>query len=216
MPTVGDIIRRARIERGLTQTELARLVGVTKGAISQWETGRGMPDKIHIPAVARTLNLPLSILLGGDSRGNVAHISDERPRRWVPLVSWTSAGKGAVGVEPYPVGVGVEYLEVSGEYSTAAFALEVRGNSMSPMFAEGDTIIVDPTIQPQRYDFVIAELGDDGDITFKQYVPRGSTMNGKPVFDLVPLNPEEPTITVNAANPGRIIGKVVEHRHRLP
>lgn len=37
METMGDRIRQLRIAQGLTQPELAELVGVTKSAVSQWE-----------------------------------------------------------------------------------------------------------------------------------------------------------------------------------
>lgn len=39
MDTIGDRIRQCRLARGLTQLQLATLVGVTKGAVSQWELG---------------------------------------------------------------------------------------------------------------------------------------------------------------------------------
>ena len=39
METIGDRIRQCRIARGMTQLQLAEAVGVTKGAVSQWELG---------------------------------------------------------------------------------------------------------------------------------------------------------------------------------
>jgi len=39
METMGQRIKRLREARGLTQQQLATLVGVTKGAVSQWEGG---------------------------------------------------------------------------------------------------------------------------------------------------------------------------------
>jgi transcriptional regulator with XRE-family HTH domain len=39
METIGDRIRQCRNARGMTQLELAEAVGVTKGAVSQWELG---------------------------------------------------------------------------------------------------------------------------------------------------------------------------------
>jgi DNA-binding XRE family transcriptional regulator len=37
-------IRAARLRRKMTQAELARLLGVTKGAVCQWEQGRTLPQ----------------------------------------------------------------------------------------------------------------------------------------------------------------------------
>lgn len=39
METMGERIRQRREGQGLTQLQLAKLVGVTKGAVSQWELG---------------------------------------------------------------------------------------------------------------------------------------------------------------------------------
>jgi transcriptional regulator with XRE-family HTH domain len=40
MDTVGGRIQTARVAAGLTQDQLAQRIGVTKSAISQWESGR--------------------------------------------------------------------------------------------------------------------------------------------------------------------------------
>lgn len=110
-----------------------------------------------------------------------------------------------------------ESVEATYYVSDRSFALEVRGDSMEPEFREGDVIIVDPSISPDASHYVIAELlrsatePGAGEITFKQYRPRG--ING--IFDLVPLNPAYPTITVNGTNPGRVIGVVAEHKRNL-
>jgi len=40
MKTMGERIRALRIARGLSQQELADQLGITKGAVMHWETGR--------------------------------------------------------------------------------------------------------------------------------------------------------------------------------
>lgn len=88
---------------------------------------------------------------------------------------------------------------------------------MEPDFADGDTIIVDPRVEPNADDFVIVELGRDfgnGKNTFKRFKPRG-IVDGAPCFDLVPSNPAFDTITVSSRNPGRLVGTVVEHHRQL-
>lgn len=40
---IGDRIKEARLRAGLTQEELAKMVGVTKGSIANYETGVSVP-----------------------------------------------------------------------------------------------------------------------------------------------------------------------------
>jgi transcriptional regulator with XRE-family HTH domain len=37
---LGELIKKKRLEKGLTQEELGRLLGVQKAAVSKWEKGR--------------------------------------------------------------------------------------------------------------------------------------------------------------------------------
>lgn len=42
--TLGDLLRRARLDAGLEQAELAEKVGVSRAAIGAWERDRSAPD----------------------------------------------------------------------------------------------------------------------------------------------------------------------------
>ncbi|SUA93122.1 LexA repressor [Pandoraea pulmonicola] len=84
---------------------------------------------------------------------------------------------------------------------------------MEPQFREGDRLIVDPAITPRPGDFVIAKNGHE-EATFKKYRPRGINALGADVFELVPLNPDYPTIN-SEHEKVVIIGVVVEHRQVL-
>ncbi|MGA4844543.1 helix-turn-helix transcriptional regulator [Streptomyces sp. G45] len=50
----GPLLRTARLAAGLTQAELARVLGVTRQTVGFWEKGRG-PDPERLPAVAAAL-----------------------------------------------------------------------------------------------------------------------------------------------------------------
>ena len=53
---IGDKIKFYRKKSGLTQSQLAELIGVSSQAISKWETGAGCPDLSVV--------VPLAIALG--------------------------------------------------------------------------------------------------------------------------------------------------------
>ena len=50
--SMGQTIRRLRIEQNLTQETLAELLGVTSQAISKWENNVGLPDIAQIVPLA--------------------------------------------------------------------------------------------------------------------------------------------------------------------
>lgn len=63
--TSGDLIRRKREEKGLTQAALAAALGVSDKAISKWETGKGYPDVSLLVPLAEALGMSVSELLAG-------------------------------------------------------------------------------------------------------------------------------------------------------
>lgn len=62
----GSLIRALRTERGMTQLELARALGVTDRAVSKWERGLGCPEVSLLSGLSRLLGVPLERLLEGD------------------------------------------------------------------------------------------------------------------------------------------------------
>ena len=52
---LGETIYRLRKERGLSQDELGKLVGVSNKAVSKWETYEANPDITLLPLLAQFL-----------------------------------------------------------------------------------------------------------------------------------------------------------------
>ena len=63
---IGEIIRKKREEKGLTQARLAETLGVTAKAVSKWETGAGLPDVSLFEPLATLLSLSVTELFSGD------------------------------------------------------------------------------------------------------------------------------------------------------
>lgn len=64
MKTLYQRIRMLRINMGLNQSELADKIGVTKSAVSQWESGKRNPDKEALLSLADLFNVDLNYLYG--------------------------------------------------------------------------------------------------------------------------------------------------------
>ena len=56
-------IREKRREAGITQEALARAVGVTQGAVVQWENGSSFPKLVLIPRIASVLGCTVDDLI---------------------------------------------------------------------------------------------------------------------------------------------------------
>ena len=61
---VGKIIQGLRKAKGITQEELAEVLGVSSAAISKWENGQMYPDITLFPVIARYFNISIDCLFG--------------------------------------------------------------------------------------------------------------------------------------------------------
>lgn len=60
---IGQVIRDARNGRGLSQAELAEMVGVSQAAIGQWERGTFTPRGRNLKILSEVLDVPLRPML---------------------------------------------------------------------------------------------------------------------------------------------------------
>lgn len=131
----------------------------------------------------------------------------EMPGRRIPLISFVQAGR--------MTGVGDltsdEYVICYGDASPTAFALRVKGDSMTPVFDEDDIVIVDDQRSPSVGDYVVArsELDALEEATIKRYYVTGYDEHGREVFELRPLNPNYPVMDSQQLKL-KVIGVVVE------
>lgn len=63
-----EIIRNLRLNRGLSQVELAKKLHVTKQAVSNWENGNIMPSVDTLIQIAEFFSVSTDYLLGLDER----------------------------------------------------------------------------------------------------------------------------------------------------
>lgn len=63
-----DLIFRLLKEQGKTQKDLADAIGASTGNVTDWKRGRTKPSAQSLPKIADYLDVPISILLGEQSR----------------------------------------------------------------------------------------------------------------------------------------------------
>jgi len=64
---VGERLRSARVNRGLTVNEFARLASVHASQISRFETGQRLPDAMTLVRLGSALNVPIDWILTGQT-----------------------------------------------------------------------------------------------------------------------------------------------------
>lgn len=76
---VSDRIRLLRERRGLTQSELAKQLGITRSSVNAWEQGISVPSTQYIVVLAAIFKISTDYLLGVESTAsiNVSGLTDE-------------------------------------------------------------------------------------------------------------------------------------------
>jgi phage repressor protein C with HTH and peptisase S24 domain len=94
--------------------------------------------------------------------GLLAGRKGEPPKlRQIPLLGLAQAGKGGFFDDSgFPAGQGWEEVDVPGVTDTTAYALEITGDSMLPVYREGDRIIVSPAATVRKGDRVVVKTTD--------------------------------------------------------
>ena len=65
--SMGETISTLRKEKGMTQKELADMLGITDKAVSKWEHNVAYPDTATIPALAEILGVSVEELMHAKS-----------------------------------------------------------------------------------------------------------------------------------------------------
>lgn len=62
-------LRRLRLEKNLTQEQLANILGVSVQSVSRWECGNTLPDVMLLPEIARLYGVTVDDLYRADAKG---------------------------------------------------------------------------------------------------------------------------------------------------
>ena len=62
-------LRRLRLQKNLTQEQLANLLGVSVQSVSRWECGNTLPDVMLLPVIAKLYGVTVDDLYRADARG---------------------------------------------------------------------------------------------------------------------------------------------------
>lgn len=211
--TLGKRIKEQRKALKLTQVDLARkMQGVSHAAISQWENDTTKPNAENLLDLSIILNCEFSWLLrGSPKQGKPVPVTPYSPIDEIrlPIYGWHSLDRLKECDTTQLVELTEEYIMTDFKMSKNAFGLKIKDDSMSPEFEIGDVIIIDPDVEPQAGEFVIAQYGLE--FIFRKYKLDNDNSGEVKHFILIPLNDDYGKLhSVNVEL--NIVGTMVEHR----
>lgn len=188
-------------EHGLSASGLARRSGLDPTAFNL--SKRRMPDgRARWPSMetlakvlgATTTSLEdfTALVNGARALPGAALAGSARPpgRRSIPLIGLAQAGSdGFFDDGGYPVGGGWDEVSLPEIADPNAYALEISGDSMEPVFRDGDIVVVSPAAPIRRGDRVVVRTRR-GEVMAKQLQRRSARR-----VELLSLNPTHPNYT---------------------
>lgn len=180
-------------EHGLSVSGLAKRSGLDPTTFnpSKRHLGDGRARWPSTESVSKVLNATGATLeeftaLVSGARA-LSSAANARPARRIPLIGLAQAGgEGYFDDGGYPVGGGWDEVSLPEIADPNAYALEISGDSMEPVYRDGDMVIVSPSAPIRRGDRVIVRT-THGEVMAKQLARRSARR-----VELKSLNPAHP------------------------
>lgn len=196
-------LRELRKQKGVSQVELSKVIGVAQPTYSGWESGKFQIDDENKIKLADYFGVTVDYLMGRDS---VAPVKGVR----IPIYGSVPAGIPLEAIENIE---GYEEitpaLASKGEY----FALKIKGESMAPYILDKDIVVVRKQDAVESGDIAIVLVNsDEATCKMVKISDDGITLIGHNTLVYPPHFYTEKEITTL---PIRIIGRVVEVKRSL-
>ena len=191
-------------EHGMSASGLARRSGLDPTTFNP--SKRIMPDgrarwpstesvaKV-LDATGATLDAFSALVSGARAMPGGGRASAAVAARRIPLIGLAQAGgEGYFDDGGYPVGGSWDEVSLPEIGDPHAYALEISGESMEPVFRDGDVVIVSPGAPIRRGDRVVARTAA-GEVMAKQLARRSARR-----VELRSLNPAHPDYSFDLAD----------------
>lgn len=192
-----------RKRRGLTQLQLAKMIGVSTSTVAMWETGRRKPDYHMIVRLCEFFAVSFEELLGVQ-----ALYGAPREETAIPLVGEVRAGLPALAAENI---IGYEMVNEELAKTGELFALRIKGDSMEPKMSRGDVVLVRKQATADSGQTAVVMVGKE-EATVKKVLINNDGIT------LIPTNPDYMPMHYTPQEcrdlPVTIVGIVIELRCR--
>lgn len=181
-------IDRLAQTKGLSPSGLARKAGLDSTTFNRSKrmTREGKPRWPSTESVAKILAATNTTLSDFTALVEDSGVGAPSPRT-IPLIGFAQAGHaGYFDDAGYPVGAGWDEIRSPDVTDPHAYALEVSGDSMQPVYRDGDRLIIAPEASLRRGDRVVVRTFE-GEVMVKELLRKSEKR-----VELKSLNPDHP------------------------
>ena len=176
--SIRQNIIKLRQQHNITQEELAKIAGVSRGAVSQWEGGFSEPRMGAIQKIADYFNILKSNLIEDDgmnfSRTDPVKLPVRGSTATLPLRTLGKVHAGVMDDDDVCNDEEIQVPEAVVQMHPSAFVLRVEGDCMNKIIPEGCHVAVDTSATPHNGSIVVVENEQYEHIMRKYY--RGSSV----------------------------------------
>jgi phage repressor protein C with HTH and peptisase S24 domain len=220
METLGSRLKRLREQRNMTQTELSQELNMkTYTTISKWESDDNLPRGKELKALAELFNVSSDYLLGIErqqieQKASIESIynqldqprkakvynfaeyqlreQNKRPKITIEIRGYVSAGTGEWLEDEI-----LDEVSYEGVIPEHDFAVKVNGDSMLPLFEDGQVIFIKGTSDVRDGQIIVCQVNNEA------FVKK---LSGN---KLVSLNKNYEDISISDTDDFKIYGVVV-------
>lgn len=205
----AEKLKELRQQKGMTQSELAKLLNMQRSTLGMYETGKREPNFEILNMFANFFNVDMNTLMDMNNTSNQNPSSPVRSIK-IPVLGTVVAGIPLEAVENI---IGWEEISPAMAATGEHFALRIKGTSMEPRICEGDIVVVRKQEDIESGDTAIV-LINGGEATVKKVK---KTEEGIMLIanNMAVYSPHFYSNKDIEELPVRIIGKVVELRGKL-
>ncbi len=205
----GNRLKQLREEKGLSQSEVAKIIGVGRTTYLKWENGENQPTR-KLDQLSQFFGVSIDYLLGKSDVKNIKSKNLHSRGIRIPVLGRVVAGIPIEAVEEI-----LDYEEITPELAATGefFALKIRGHSMEPRMMEGDVVIVRKQEDVESGDVAIVLVnGNEATVKRVKKQEEGITLIANNISVYEPHYYSNKEIK---ELPVRILGKVIELRGKL-
>lgn len=180
-----------RLSRGLNKRQMAEILELPYTTYNNYETGTREPNSDILKRISKLFNVSVDYLIDNSDYvyGNISLNTPQITSDTVtfPVVGSIAAGYDEIAVENWSgetVEVPLAYLK--GRKKEEYFVLSVKGDSMYPLYMDGDKVLIlrQSTLNHSGEIGAVLYEGENATLKKVEYI------DGEDWMKLVPVNPE--------------------------